>query len=208
MAKIGYMMLKKGSWRGKQIVSREWVAESTQTHTNGIGVGYGYQWWRGKAFINSQTIEVLYASGHGGQKIFIIPQLDLVAVFTSKVFNPTGHNGPEKMLTKYILPAIIPPAAPPEIVKLDSKLLDKLTGKYKIKDIDAVLPVFREGDTLYAKTGFWEKVELLPENEHRFHGSSKKFGDFQVDVFTDENGNVRQLIAHFELRSMLLDKID
>ena len=169
---------------------------------------YGYQWWRGKAFINSQTIEVLYASGHGGQKIFIIPQLDLVAVFTSKVFNPTGHTGPEKVLRKYILPAMIPTGAPRKIVELDPGYLDRLTGKYKIKDIDAVLPVFREGDALYAKTGIWEKVELFPENENRFFGFSKKFGDFQVDVINDENGNVRQLIAHFELRSMLLNKIE
>jgi len=109
-----------------------------------LGVGYGYQWRIGKALINGQTIEVLYASGHGGQKIFIIPQLDVVAVFTSKVFNPTGHTGPEKMLVKYILPAFIPTGESPEIVKLDSGLLDKLTGKYKIKNIDAVIPVVRK----------------------------------------------------------------
>ena len=208
MAKIGYMMLKNGKWRGKQIVSKEWIEASTQTHINGLGLGYGYQWWRGNAFINSQTIEVLYASGHGGQKIFIIPQLDLVAVFTSKVFNPTGHRGPEKLLLKYILPAMIPTGKPRKTVKLDPGYLDRLTGKYKIKGIDAVVPVFREGDTLYTKTGFWETVELFPENENRFFGSSKKFGDFRVDVINDENGNVRQLIAHFELRSMQLDKVE
>ena len=155
-----------------------------------------------------KTIEVLYASGHGGQKIFIIPQLDLVAVFTSKVFNPTGHRGPENMLIKYILPAMIPAGQPRKTVKLDPGYLDRLTGKYKIKDIDAVIPVFRKGDTLYTKTGFWETVELFPESENRFFGSSKKLGDFQVDVINDEKGNVRQLIAHFELRSMHLDKVE
>jgi len=202
------MMLKNGKWRGKQIVSKEWIEASTQTHINGLGLGYGYQWWRGKAFINSQTIEVLYASGHGGQKIFIIPQLDLVAVFTSKVFNPTGHRGPEKILLKYILPAMVPTGEPRKTVKLGPGYLDRLTGKYKIKDIDAVIPVFREGDTLYTKTGFWETVELVPENENRFFGFSKKLGDFQVDVINDENGNVRHLTAHFELRSMRLDKVE
>jgi len=208
MARIGYMVLNNGHWQGRQIVSPEWIAESTQTHIIGLGVGYGYQWRRGKACINRQTIEVLYASGHGGQKIFIIPQLDLVAVFTSKVFNPTGHTGPEKMLVKYILPAMIPTGAPRKTVTLDPEYLDRLTGKYKIKGIDAVIPVFRQGDTLYTKTGFWETVEILPENETRFYGSSKKFGDFQVDVNYDENGNVTQLIAHFELRSMQLDKVE
>lgn len=208
MAKIGYMMLKRGTWQGKQIVSKEWIAESTQTHINGLGLGYGYQWWSGKAFINSQTIEVLYASGHGGQKIFIIPQLDLVTVFTSKVFNPTGHSGPEKMLIKYILPAMVPTGKPRKIVELDPVSLDRLTGKYKIKDIDAVIPVFRQGDKLYTKTGFWETVELFSQSEKRFFGTSKNLGDFQVDVINDEYGNVRHLIAHFELRSMQLDKVE
>jgi CubicO group peptidase (beta-lactamase class C family) len=208
MAKIGQMMLNNGSWRGTQIVPKDWIEASSQTHINGLGLGYGYRWWRGKAFINGREIEVVYASGHGGQKIFIIPQLDLVAVFTSKVFNPTGHRGPEKILLKYILPAMIPTGAPRKTVKLDPGYLDRLTGKYKIKGIDAVIPVFRKGDTLYTKTGFWETVEILPENETRFYGSSKKFGDFQVDVNYDENGNVSQLIAHFELRSMQLDKVE
>ena len=208
MAKIGYMMLKNGNWRGKQIVSKAWVEASTQSHINGLGLGYGYQWWRGKAFINNQNIEVLYASGHGGQKIFIVPQLDLVAVFTSKVFNPTGHRGPEKTLIKYILPSMIPDGPPRKIAKLDPEVIDRLTGKYKIKDIDVVIPVFKEGDTLYTKTGFWEKVELLPESENCFHGFSKKFGDIQVDVIYDKKGNVAQLTAHFELRSMQLDKVE
>lgn len=208
MAKIGHMMLKNGNWQGKQIVSKAWIDASTQSHISGLGLGYGYQWWRGKAFINSQVIEVMYASGHGGQKIFIIPQLDLVAVFTSKVFNPTGHSGPEKMLVKYILPSMIPAAPPRKFVKLDSEFLDRLTGKYKMEAIDAIIPVFREGDKLYTKTGFWEKVELSPENENCFHAYSKKFGDIQVDVISDKKGNVTHLIAHFELRSMQLDKIE
>ena len=92
-------------------------------------------------------------------------------------------------------------------VKLDPVFMDRLTGKYKIKDIGAVIPVFREGNTLYTKTGFWEKVALLPENENCFHGFSKKFGDIQVDVIYDKKGNVAQLTASFELRSMQLDKI-
>ena len=208
MAKIGYMMLKKGSWQGQQIISREWVEESTKTHINGLGLGYGYQWWRGKTRINNQTINVLYASGHGGQKIFIIPQLDLVAVFTSKVFNPKGHSGPEHFLIKYIIPAMVVTEPPLKTIKLDPDLLDKLTGKYKFKDMDVVVPVFREGDRLYTKTSFWEKVELLPERKNRFFGFSKNIGDFQVDVINDEKGGVKQLIAHFALRSMQLDKVE
>ena len=95
MAKIGYMIMKNGKWKDRQIVSSVWVAESTKEHIDALGIGYGYQWWIGKTEVNNQTIRVLFASGHGGQKIFIIPDLDLVAVFTSRVFNSKGHSGPE-----------------------------------------------------------------------------------------------------------------
>jgi hypothetical protein len=54
-------------------------------------------------------------------------------------------------------------------------------------------PLSREGDSLYTKNVFF--------------GFSKKYGDIQVDVINDKNGNFRQLIAHFELRSMQLDKV-
>ena len=85
MAKIGYMMLRKGKWKGKQIVSREWVYESTKVHVaRGVALGrkYGYQWHQGKAIVNNQEIETYFASGTGGQYIFVFPTLDQIVVFT------------------------------------------------------------------------------------------------------------------------------
>lgn len=112
MAKIGYMMLKDGKWKDQQIVSKEWVDESTKRHIDARGIEYGYQWWIGNTTINNKTIKVLFASGHGGQKIFIIPNLDLVVVFTSRVFNSKGSSGPEGFLLKYIIPSTMPWISP------------------------------------------------------------------------------------------------
>jgi len=207
MAKIGYMMLKDGKWKDKQIVSKEWVEESTKNHIDARGMGYGYQWWIGKTTINRQKIKVLFASGHGGQKIFIIPKLDLVVVFTSKVFNPKGHSGPEGFLLKYIIPSIIPSIAPRKTVILPPEILDKLVGKYKAKEPDIIVPVFRVGDKLYTRTSFWDKVELFPENETQFLGGSKNIGDFQINFIKDKEGEVKQAIAQFGFRTMQFDKI-
>jgi CubicO group peptidase (beta-lactamase class C family) len=87
MAKIGYMMLKKGKWRGNQIVSEEWVNESTKAQVQKIGNAtmasdYGYQWHHGKIKIRNRSIEAFFAQGLGGQYIFIIPSIDMVVVFT------------------------------------------------------------------------------------------------------------------------------
>lgn len=45
-AKIGRLYLNKGSWNGKQIVSEDWVTQSTQVDkSNGSVWFYQYQWW-------------------------------------------------------------------------------------------------------------------------------------------------------------------
>ena len=208
MAKIGYMILKDGKWKDQQIVPKEWVAESTKRHIDALGIGYGYQWWLGKTTINNQTIEVLFASGHGGQKIFIIADLDLVAVFTSRVFNSKGHSGPEGFFLKYIIPSIVPSFSPKKAIKLPPKILNKLTGKYEAKEHGIVAPVFREGDKLYTRTSFWDKVELIPESETQFFGDSKNIGEFRINFIMDNEGQVKQSIVYLGFRGLHFDKIE
>lgn len=47
MAKIGHLYLNRGAWNGKQLVSAEWIDESTREHSrwNELGLKYGYLWW-------------------------------------------------------------------------------------------------------------------------------------------------------------------
>ena len=207
MAKIGYMMLKDGQWKDRQIVPKEWIIESTKRHIDALGIGYGYQWWIGKTTIDSQVIKVLFASGHGGQKIFIIPQLDLVAVFTSRVFNSKGHSGPEGFLLNYIIPSIAPSTMPKKVVKFPPEILDNLTGEYKAKEMGIVAPVFREGDKLYTRTSFWDKVELIPQSETQFFGNSNNIGEFKIVFIKDKRGEVKQSIVYFGFRGLYFDKI-
>ncbi len=104
MAKIGYIMLNQGKWENKQIVSNAWIKESTREHVDTFkGYGYGYQWRCGKTLICDQEIEAFWASGTGGQKIYVFPKLDLVVVFTSKIFdNNSGHDRNESLLANFI----------------------------------------------------------------------------------------------------------
>jgi CubicO group peptidase (beta-lactamase class C family) len=83
MARIGYLFLKDGRWDGRQIVSRRWVKEATRKHIEPQGAaGYGYQWWLQK---DPPRFEAL---GRAGQRITVIPQLNLVVVFTGGGFEP------------------------------------------------------------------------------------------------------------------------
>lgn len=86
LAKIGYMMLREGEWAGEQILTPEWVAESTSAQASGtssasgvnIGGGgaYGYQWWVKEPY----GIDSYYGNGYGGQTLYMVPDLNLIAV--------------------------------------------------------------------------------------------------------------------------------
>ena len=103
MAKIGMLVLNKGNWKGKQIVSGEWIEGSTTKYFKVDPVfHYGYLWWLG----NSQTekgTKVILANGWGSQFIFIVPKLNLVAVTTGNNMEIKEHLKPLKMLDQYLI---------------------------------------------------------------------------------------------------------
>jgi CubicO group peptidase (beta-lactamase class C family) len=78
MAKFGYLYLNRGFWDGEQIISEDWVRNSTKDHmTNIYGrYSYGYQWYL--SFVGGRP--AFLASGYGGQIIGVVPSLDLVVV--------------------------------------------------------------------------------------------------------------------------------
>lgn len=109
MAKIGMLVLNHGKWQGKQIISSNWIDKSTRSHSiiNPGKAAYGYQWWILWHEIEGKKFKAIFASGSGSKFIFIIPDLDLVTVFTGGNFNMKDHYAPIQMLEKYILKAII-----------------------------------------------------------------------------------------------------
>lgn len=105
MAKLGYLFLKGGTWKGERIVSEEWIEESTKSHISPSWAdGYGYQWWIETYHSNSTPVDSFYAAGWGGQRITVFPSLDMVVVFTGG--NYVGENPIDDIITHYILPAV------------------------------------------------------------------------------------------------------
>ncbi|MEP3210417.1 MAG: serine hydrolase [Maribacter sp.] len=87
MAKIGQLVLNQGKWNNKQIVSQQWIAEATATKTKISGTEYGYFWWNISFKINNDLLVAKVATGNGGQYIMVLPELELVAVFTGGAYN-------------------------------------------------------------------------------------------------------------------------
>jgi hypothetical protein len=104
MAKIGYLYLHKGSWNGKELVPKKWVEASTSKHMETKGLmnaaeedGYGYLWWIDPFGFS--------AHGFGGQYIFVIPQLDMVVVFTGGLADP-AFPIPKQLMETYLVSSV------------------------------------------------------------------------------------------------------
>lgn len=117
MLKFGLLYMNKGKWNGQQIISKEWVEESTKISykfDNPYNDGYGYFWWVRTFEVNGKKYQTYYAAGNGGQYIFIFPESELVIVFTGGNYNDYGFTNkreivlqPYKIVNNYILPALI-----------------------------------------------------------------------------------------------------
>lgn len=78
-AKIGRLYLNKGNWNGKQIVSNDWVRQSTKAEkTNGSVWFYQHQWW-----LPSDQGDFM-AEGILGQFIYVNPSKNLIIVRLGK----------------------------------------------------------------------------------------------------------------------------
>lgn len=81
LARIFYLFLQNGNWNGKQIVSTDWVRSSvTPFMSLGGGTKYGYKWW---LYEYGNAKQAWFGSGFGGQFPIVIPEYNIVAVFTA-----------------------------------------------------------------------------------------------------------------------------
>lgn len=67
-------------------------------NTEGHGVlYYGYHWWLSRSLLNGRDLAWIAGFGSGGQRLFILPALDLVVVvnaFDHRRSIPLGHPQP------------------------------------------------------------------------------------------------------------------
>lgn len=108
LLKIAQLYLDGGRRLGTRIVSEEWVRKSTQPHAQIDETrDYGYLWWLKSFRSGEKSYPAFYMSGNGGNKVVVIPALDMVVVITSTNYSTRGmHEQTEKILTDYVLAAV------------------------------------------------------------------------------------------------------
>jgi len=103
LAKIGHLYLKGGMWNGQEIVSSFWIKESLAPHVTVPGGEwkYGYLWWL-QNFGSAPEDVAWTARGFGGQQLIVIPEYDMVAVFTGWDILPSTEKRPHDQLARLL----------------------------------------------------------------------------------------------------------
>lgn len=110
MMRFGVLLLSRGRWNSTQVIPRSYILEAQTKKIDNRNpddpnqdpnwaAGYCYQMWRCK-------FGAYRADGMGGQYIVMLPQYDMVAVFTSALGSDIGY--PLQLIEKYLLPNILP----------------------------------------------------------------------------------------------------
>ncbi|MEH2490827.1 serine hydrolase domain-containing protein [Bradyrhizobium sp. AZCC 2230] len=111
-AKIGQLVLDRGQWNGREIVPADWIAQSITPRFQAVGyfggtMFYGYQWWMGRSLAGGKEIKWVGAFGWGGQRLFIVPELDLVMMTTAAQYGqPKEGLAAMDILSNIVIPSV------------------------------------------------------------------------------------------------------
>jgi CubicO group peptidase (beta-lactamase class C family) len=107
-AAIGELMLDDGVVNSRRVVSHEWVAQSLAnlvaiSDSDAYADFYGLMWYTKAEPVGGRTIEVHFASGNGGNKVYIIPSLHMVVAITASAYNqPYRHKRSTDVLLRIL----------------------------------------------------------------------------------------------------------
>ena len=220
MARFGLLFLRRGRWHDKQILTDQWVTESTASHfqesdtTSNTQYGYGYLWWR---IIDGpfKSLGMYSARGYGGHSIDILPLANLVFVHRVDTFwdlslpfkreRKRVRDSERFELLDRVLrarvgepkpnPQLIPLRASRkrvEVMKLDSSVLAKYAKEYDFDDFKLCVKTAPEG-LLIGGAGMGD-FSLLPRSRTEF-----LVEDLEAPVAfeLDRNGGPVRMIGEF-----------
>ena len=158
MARFGYLYLKKGSWEGSHVIPADWVSVSMSNHIKppswvSKDKGYGYLWWE-------LSFGGFTAVGYGGQYIMVMPERDMVVVFTSG-FSPKNEGLPLKLTADYINKSIVSDTAISEDEMKQEALTSAILnfGNSSESDNEVIIPEIEQeisGKSYFLESNPWD----------------------------------------------------
>ena len=102
LARIGECVLRRGEWQGRQLIPADWLDQALRPQLQiAPGFDYGYQWYLG----SSGPVRWSAGIGNGGQRLFVIPERELVVAMTAGHYDSDAQRAlPTVILDEVVLP--------------------------------------------------------------------------------------------------------
>jgi CubicO group peptidase (beta-lactamase class C family) len=109
LAKIGQLVLQRGRWGAQEVIPERWLQEATTAQAQPDPFRrYGYQWWLGGSPFGDAETPWVAGFGLGGQRLFMVPELEVVVVVTAGNYDKPGQGRlPLAILEQFVLPALV-----------------------------------------------------------------------------------------------------
>lgn len=218
MARFGLLYLNHGKWNERQIITEQWIKESSTSYSEtGNRGGYGYLWWIGGGF---EEFGMYSALGVGTQMIAVMPGANMVIV--QRVNTYEGKRcPPNARLTRMILNAKIskpkknpklislinePSYQRPVLVNLNSESLEKYVNDYQFTR--GKVEIEKVDNELFFKSPNFGNYRLLPVSESVFVLEDlEQYVVFDFDDNNLPNGITLQMTSQTaELYSKIVSK--
>jgi CubicO group peptidase (beta-lactamase class C family) len=227
LARFGQLYLNEGKWYGEQIIPKDWVEESTSSFINDtrsfkyFNSGYGYLWWTADGFINSH---VYYANGAGGQRVFVLPEENMVVVHLVDTYKKNFIANEDEVIFSLLktvvesrtseasqnpeLVLFTPQmASKPTAIPLSQKVLEKYTGQYNNSFL-GTFDISLEGDMLLLTAVIGKfylipisKNEFIPEDidlPAEFIQSNESDKTNTIEAIVNENRELQKFIFYYQ----------
>ena len=118
LARIGSMLLNTGMWGGRRVMPAQWIERSTSPMVDVDEIhSYGYLWYSGRFAFTASTgprwersrLERFWgAFGNGGQRLYVLPGLDLAVAITAGNYDASDQwVSPARVMREVVLPSIL-----------------------------------------------------------------------------------------------------
>jgi CubicO group peptidase (beta-lactamase class C family) len=91
LAKIGQLVLDRGTWQGRRVLPARWIEVMTAPQVVRPKTTYGFLWWLDHERVGDTEVETVAGYGWGGQRVEIVPRLGLVVAVNAGVYDFDGR---------------------------------------------------------------------------------------------------------------------
>ncbi|QQY81457.1 serine hydrolase [Tamlana sp. s12] len=217
-ARIGYLMLNRGNWNGKQLISKYWVDEMLKERTNykevndhvdyfkgaQLDIGYGYSWWLVQNTEDYRFKNAFFAAGSWGNGIVVYPNIDTVLAFVTCELYERINSSDIRQKIRYKAADIFNPEWDKQYVTTNNNAAITLTeiqkkeylGRYQLAKRPPVT-IKNTVQGIFVELPNGRNQELIPIKGDKFILKGQYIaGNIPktIQFVRDEKGNVNELV--------------